>query len=180
MPEQIKNLSQLNNLLAHKPWVIQECHIKETKMNIELLCISVLILTTVQRFATIISRLTTKSLLIMRKFFTFVILALAAVSVWGTEYQIGMGGTTGTTQNAPFSNRSATYISQLIYTKAELQGAGMVSGDLSAISFWSTATTAYTRNVAIYIAHTSYSSFSTSTEKLVNGTQIILMFLFMD
>lgn len=57
MPEQIKNLSQLNNLLAHKPWVIQECHIKETKMNIELLCISVLILTTVQRFATIISSL---------------------------------------------------------------------------------------------------------------------------
>ena len=38
IPEIIKNLSHLNNLLAHKPWGIQENDIKETKMNTELLC----------------------------------------------------------------------------------------------------------------------------------------------
>ena len=58
MPEHIKGMAIINNILAHKPWVLDWRHFTEFKNGLStFLFQSAIILTTIQRFSTIISTL---------------------------------------------------------------------------------------------------------------------------
>lgn len=101
----------------------------------------------------------------MRKFFTFVICALCAVSLQATVVEIGTGGSTGTTLHAPFITEANTYtsISQQLYLASELLNAGATANDITAISFFYTSTTEMTRsNIEVWMSATTNTNLSAS------------------
>lgn len=90
----------------------------------------------------------------MKKIFTFVILALVAVSVWGAEVIIGSSGSNDT--NVPINLSSAYSASQSIYTATELTTAGLSANvSISKIAFKYAASTEYTRNIKVYVTNRS-------------------------
>lgn len=98
----------------------------------------------------------------MRKFFTFVICAFCALSVWGTNpIQIGSGSSSDA--NSPISMGPAIYnsITQQLYLAEELDGAP--SKTITAIGFYYTSTTEYTRTLEIYLSKTSEIQLSSSS-----------------
>jgi hypothetical protein len=58
IPEHIKGMATINNILAHKPWIMDWRHFASFKQGLSnFLFQSAIILTTIQRFASIISGL---------------------------------------------------------------------------------------------------------------------------
>ena len=58
IPEQIRGLAIINNILAHKPWIMDWRHFSEFKNGLSVFLFqSAIILTSIQRFASIISSL---------------------------------------------------------------------------------------------------------------------------
>jgi hypothetical protein len=58
IPEQIRGLATINNILAHKPWIMDWRHFTEFKNGLSVFLFqSAIILTSIQRFASILSSL---------------------------------------------------------------------------------------------------------------------------
>ena len=55
IPEHIREIAKINNILAHKPWIMERIHFEEFKKGLSVFLFqSAIILTTIQRFASII------------------------------------------------------------------------------------------------------------------------------
>lgn len=108
----------------------------------------------------------------MKKLLTLLCAVLFGINLFASDIIIGSG--TSTQNTLPIVNRSDNYISQQLYLESELTAAGATAGNITALKFYFASTVSagyeYSRKISIYMAHTSYSSFGTKTEKLVNGS----------
>lgn len=113
----------------------------------------------------------------MKKFFTFVICALCAVSVWGTEYTIGSGD--GVSYNTPLTTGTSYYkcFTQQLYLASELTAAGASAGTITALQFQSKtyeSSTGYSStvrtNFKVYITTTNNNTLTSFVAE--KGTEV--------
>lgn len=101
----------------------------------------------------------------MRKFFTFVILALVAISVWGTEVTIGSGSEPSA--KYPLYPQYKYGLTQFIYLSSEI--GTVTETSISKIAFNACASGTYTRNISIYIEHTNNTDLSSGWIAVTNS-----------
>ena len=88
---------------------------------------------------------------------------------------VAIGEGTTTTTGIPVANYGSTYC-QMIYTAAELAGAGLSAGPINELSFdWSAVDATFTKTFSIYLANTSTSAFAT-TSSFVPYNELTLVY----
>ena len=105
----------------------------------------------------------------MKKLLTLLCAVLFGINLFATDYEIGTGGTTSTSSYMPIMFSSMTYnsMSQQLYYASELAEAGASEGNITAISFYYTSSTAKSRSCEVWIAATTKTYLAASAGALI-------------
>jgi len=107
---------------------------------------------------------------VMKKYLLIPLLLLIVAFAFATEYMIGTG--TSTQNYVPFDGLWDYSWSKTIYTKAELNAAGLNSeGNIDAISYYvgNTPSNYQMLDQRVYIRHTTLSTYGTATDETGTG-----------